>query len=532
VLPFPIEVFPERLQRYCRQLAAAMLAPLDFVGAAMLAVAGAAIGQSINIKLKRGWFETALLYIILVARPGKTKTPPSRAVAAPLSEIDKRLRKESDEKRQEWLEKKKAHDKGDSAPPGPEPPQLRAIVKDITRESLALILRDNPRGVLCDPDEASAWVASFNEYKGKGGADRQFWLSNHNSAPISVDRKGGRESIHVPFPFVSVLGGLPPGKLTALRDERGQDDGMVERILPGYPEEFPPQGWTEAELSEETEQLWSAVIELLFSVPMCQQDGGRRPYVAEFTPGGKRRWVDWFNAHAAEMDDPALSDCQAGAWSKMRMHAGRFALIMSRLRWACSVLFDRGISGNSWREAQHVLADPATLELSVKESDVDGAVKLAAYFKSHVWRVIHRLNGGIDEPDVRAVAGWIRRKRLATFREADVGNDLRRFRNRPELLGATLKSLAECGVIRPKKESHDPHAPGRKPTPTYDVHPDFLDAPENTGNTDNGPFGIAAENSGSPATPISGISSEFRRSQEQGAAPDPEPAPDFEEGDI
>jgi hypothetical protein len=219
-----VDVFPACLQAYARELAEATLAPLDFVGLSMLVAAGAAIGQSVNIKVKAGWFEPPLLNGILVAQPGKTKSPVVRAVVKPLTDIDRRLREESSLARDRWKDAKRAHDKDpdNEPPPGPGPPQLRAIVKDITRESLAVILADNPRGVLCDPDEATGWVASFNEYKGRSGSDRQFWLSVWGSAPVSVDRKGGRESIHVPFPFVSVLGGLPPDMRTSLRDERGR----------------------------------------------------------------------------------------------------------------------------------------------------------------------------------------------------------------------------------------------------------------------------------------------------------------------
>src|SRR5262249_56889084 len=96
---------------------------------------------------------------------------------------------------------------------------LRAVVKDVTRESLILILQDNPRGVLCDPDEASGWVASFNEYKGKNGSDRQFWLSVWSCNAVAVDRKGGRESHYVPHPFAPMMGGLPPSLLARLPHE-------------------------------------------------------------------------------------------------------------------------------------------------------------------------------------------------------------------------------------------------------------------------------------------------------------------------
>src|SRR5262249_25639754 len=156
--------------------------------------AGAAIGQSANIQVKRGWHEAPLLYMIITAPPGKAKTPAINRVVKPLTEIDRGLREKSARARQEWEEGKNGRSKEDfvtpigeelpelseatqAPPPVQEPPQLRAIVRDITRESLVIILKENPRGVLCDPDEASGWVASFNEYKGKGGSDRQFWLS-------------------------------------------------------------------------------------------------------------------------------------------------------------------------------------------------------------------------------------------------------------------------------------------------------------------------------------------------------------------
>src|SRR5262249_3786284 len=49
VRPFPVQVLPPPLRRYCREVAAATLAPVDLVGSTMLAVAGAAIGQSVQV---------------------------------------------------------------------------------------------------------------------------------------------------------------------------------------------------------------------------------------------------------------------------------------------------------------------------------------------------------------------------------------------------------------------------------------------------------------------------------------------------
>ncbi len=472
-LPFPVDVFPVALQRFCGELAEATLAPLDFVGLSMLVTAAAAIGQSLNIRVKREWNESPLLFGIIVAQPGKTKSPVVRAVVKPLTEIDRRMREDSARKREAWEERKKAHAKDDSKPPpGPEPPQLRAIVKDITRESLVIILADNPRGVLCDPDEASGWVASFDEYKGKGGSDRQFWLSVWGSTSVSVDRKGGRQSTYVPFPFVSVLGGLPPDMLTSLRDERGRNDGFLDRIIFSYPDLFPPQRWTERELSPEAESDWSDVIGRLFAIEMRLDGEKSLPRLVTFAPEAKATWVDWFNRHAAEMEDPGFSDRHAGAWSKLRAHAARFALILSRLRQACDPCPPEG--GDQ--------APPP-----VAAADVRGAVKLVDYFKSHLARIGHQMTAGIGSADAKALADWIKRHRLTTFRVAEVREHLRRFRDQPADLAAAVDALKALGAIRPRPEPPEPGKRGPKPSPAYDVHPDLLGAPDNSANSANSP---------------------------------------------
>jgi hypothetical protein len=464
-----------------------LLVALDFIGAAMLAVAGAAMGQSVNIAVNRKWTEAPLLFMILVGRPGRAKSPVIRLVVRPLAEIDRRLRQESLKAREAWEKAKKDYEKDpkNNPPPGPEPPQLRGLVKDITRESLCIILKDNPRGVLCDPDEADAWIASFNEYRGGKGRDRQFWLSIWSCTLVSVDRKGGRESIYVPFPLAAVLAGMPPGMLGGLSEERGREDGFLDRILPVFPEEsaVPRQHWTEADLAEDTEKAWTDAISRLHDTPMAidQASGEERPFFVTFTADGKRDWVAWFNAHADETSDPEFPDTQAGAWSKLRAHVARFALILSGLRWACSPASPR----------------PGPVD----SEDVQGAIKLANYFKSHLIRVRHEMTGGVASADAKAILDWIKRKRLASFREADVGANLRRYRESHRALSEALKALESAGAIRPRREAH---THGRHPTPTWEVHPELVRAPENPGNTGNGP---------SPAAPPtdSGISGNFRR---------------------
>ncbi len=488
---FPVQVFPPPLEAYARELAATLRAPLDFVGAAMMATAASAIGQSVNLRLTRTWTEAALFFLILVARPGTSKSPVIRSVVGPLAALDRRLREKSRRDRESWEGAKARHTKDTEAePPGPEPALLRAIVKDVTRAALVVVLQDNPRGVLCDPDEAKAWVNSFDEYKSRGGSDRQFWLSVWGCSPVSVDRKGGRESYSIAHPYVTVLAGLQPSLLAGLVDERGLDDGFTDRCLFVYPDAsaFPPQRWTEAELSERAERDWAEAIETLFAIQMVRDSDEEppRPYYVRFTETGGSEWVRWFNDHADEVDAPDFPDHQQGAWSKLRAHAARFALTLSLLRWACDPTADRR-------------PGPVTAE------DVRMAIALADYFKSHLKRASHEASGGLGDRDARVVLAWIRRRSSGTFREADVAADLRHYRERPRALTNALAVLTQAGVIRRSLAARR-KGPGRRPTPAYEVHPDLRCAPGNPENTSRGSEGDAAP-------PDSGISGNCRRTE-------------------
>ena len=459
---FPCDVFPRPLEAFCRLTAEAILAPVDYVGVAMLATAGTAVGQSVNLQVKRGWDEAPLLYAVIVGDPGRVKSPALRAATRPLMELDMRLRADSQRERARWEQEEADRARSGEGPPrGPEPPRRRVIVKDITRESLCLVLADNPRGVLCAPDEATAWVDSWNQYKSKGGNDEQFWLSLYSGEPVGVDRKGGRESIDVPHPFCAVVGSIQPDLLADLRDDRGRDNGFLDRIVFSYPEVFPERRWTETEVGEGCEGDWKRTIDRLHAVEMNPGDGRPTPWLARFTPEAKRRFVAWFNRNGQAMGQ---LDARPGSLSKAEARLARLALILSRLRLAS--------------DPRSTLLDPAGLGVPpVETEDVEGAVRLDAYFASHAERALHHMNRGtLHDPDARALLEWIRRCRRVEFKEKEAREDLKRFRVAPDALLKAIQSLSSSGLIRPKTRNQAAGTPGRKPSPAFDVHPSLHDS--------------------------------------------------------
>jgi hypothetical protein len=449
-LPFPVDVFPEPLQRFCRGAATVTLTPLDLAGAAMLAVASAAIGQSVQLQLKRSWYESTLLYMLIVGEPGRKKTPVISLVVKPLANIDAKLREESAERHAVWEDMKKTK----SPLAGIEPPQRRAIVKDITRETLVAILRDNPRGVLADPDEATAWISSFNEYKAKG-SDRQFWLSLWASKAVSVDRDSGRRSLLVKNPLATVLAGIPPDMVESLGEERGRNDGFLDRNLFVFPVVFPEQKWTEAELDEGDETSWHTVIDKLHAQEMFfDPEHGIRPNRVLLTKEAKAAWIEFYNAHNKEVASEDMPAGGRGIWAKMEGYCARFALILSRLRLAMNPDCDFGLRN-----------DPVSLE------DMQGAIKLANYFKGNALRVNSLMTGGTGSNEAMILLAWIKRKGVKQFRLAEAREDLRRrFPDLPSL-ASPIRVLVEAGAIRPKIDPVNPRKTGPKPTPMYEVRP-------------------------------------------------------------
>ena len=476
---FPIDVFPTPLQAYAAELAAATQTPVDMAAGVMLAAASAAIGQSFQLELKSSWKESPLLYLMLVVPPGGKKTPVTHLVLEPLYAIDARLRQCNLVSYRKWGYAMLSHRVNHEYSLRPEEPRRRRlVVRDIAREPLCILVRDNPRGLLCVPDEGTAWIASFNEYKGKG-ADRKFWLSNHSGSPVSVDRKAHRESFHLEYPFVSVVAGIQPEMLSTLCEEQGRDDGLLDRILFVMPDPsaWPQQRWSPATPTEQGKKMWTDVIEKLYAREMvCERtDPSERkstnpppessrsqwPRPVQFSPEGERAWGVLYDWLGSALDAPRCTPSRRAALSKAIGASARLALILSRLRLA--------------------LKPKGDLNGPVEPEDVQAAARLIRYFDAMRARVDATLGGsGAQTPAARIVA-WLRRNARTQFCESDLRSDLRRSLNDDER-AIGLQELQAGGVIRPlagagSGSGSGSSRPGRKPSDAYEVHPELFAAP-------------------------------------------------------
>src|SRR5262249_4217075 len=128
VEPFPVDVFPPALQDYLQQCAESLGCPVDYVGGAVLAVVGAAIGNTWRLLLRGtegdGWSEKANGWVVLVGDPGSAKTPAMNAVVSPLQAID-------EQQSQAWDQKQAGERRGRP---------LQATADDCTTEAMVKVL--------------------------------------------------------------------------------------------------------------------------------------------------------------------------------------------------------------------------------------------------------------------------------------------------------------------------------------------------------------------------------------------------------
>jgi len=250
VNPFPTFIFPSPFKEFIEQCSEAFGCDDAFVATPILALLSSIVGGSKKINITGEWFESASLYIALIAQPGSMKTPIANFIKSFISEITTSLDEKNAQEENRFekdsikykidLEIYKAETKGGN-PNFPFPDQVAPkimhdfFLEDTTTEALAERLYYNPKGILLFKDELVSWITSFNQYKGGTGSDKQFFLSAWSNSMTSVARKSKRTKI-TNKPYLVVYGAIPPDQLDVFTKQ--DNDGFIDRILFSFPKPF------------------------------------------------------------------------------------------------------------------------------------------------------------------------------------------------------------------------------------------------------------------------------------------------------
>lgn len=271
--PLHPDHLPSFLQPWIVDVCQRMQVPLEFVAAPAIVAVSSIIGRKIAIKPLRNddWTVIPNLWGMLVADPGSMKSAAMNQALRPLNALEKKSRSDFEKACQQeaihqkdvtleiealkqsikldWsqgigrqIENKKEEIKLLQAEECRTPlKEKRHKTNDPTIEKLAVILKDNPQGLLLLRDELSGWLESLAK-SGREGS-REFYLEAWNgNGSFSFDRIG-RGSTFTESICLSIFGGIQPERLKKYFDRyensHGQD-GFIERFqLSMYPDPLP-----------------------------------------------------------------------------------------------------------------------------------------------------------------------------------------------------------------------------------------------------------------------------------------------------
>jgi putative DNA primase/helicase len=233
VPPFPLRLLPEPFGTFAADVADRMQLPSDFVAIPLLVSAATMLGRDLRITPKRhdDWTERACLWGATIGIPSALKSPAAAEAMRPVRKMQAEAWERYDAARREWRRRQKAGDTDDEA----EPRFEALIVNDTTVEALANTILENPRGVMLQRDELSAFFSGMNKYRNHGGDDRQFYLQCWSGGAHRVDRVS-KPPIYVDDLFLAIFGTLQP-EVMRRAFKGGDEDGMTARFgLLAYPD--------------------------------------------------------------------------------------------------------------------------------------------------------------------------------------------------------------------------------------------------------------------------------------------------------
>lgn len=331
--PFPLDALPRIVRDYVAAGGNALRVDPTYLALPALVSLGGLIGNTRTMRIKESWHEPSVFWGALVAESSTLKSPAQSLAVRPLEALEETLWENNAAAlkmhkidTQAWKADRSNHMSEPPEPPSPE----RLIVSDITIESLADRLKDNPRGLTLIRDELSGWLTSFGRYAKGGQSDNELarWLEVFRAHSIIIDRKtADRQTICVPHAAVSVLGTIQPRIAQQLFSKSFFSSGMAARILFAMPPRT-KKSWTEDVIPKSTERDYLSLFEAIYKQTEDERRGrGGWTQLVEFNDGGKKAWVAFYNEWA---DRQAESHSERTyALSKLEGYAARFAMLLA-----------------------------------------------------------------------------------------------------------------------------------------------------------------------------------------------------------
>lgn len=356
---FPTDILGTFWGDRAKQWARNAAAPIDYSAMTILTGASALIGNARWVQPKPGWSEPPVLWCTLVGDPSSNKSPAMGPLSGLMSELEQDWIPEYEDALRDFEASKKRAlmarktweaemaELAENATEDTEYPSMpkaavepakpirrRAMVSDVTLESLLTTLSGNPKGLLNLRDELSGWFTNLSRYT--QGSDRPAWLEAYGGRPYTVDRvKYDGAPLYVRRFSVSILGGIQPGRLLDIL--KSTEDGLQARFMFCWPDVEPKQMSIEPEEDNGATMAMKKLSDLTLDL---DKKGNPVPIVCPMT---KKAW-DYFCQWDFERqsENTSASDSLRAAYGKARGLVARLALVLEHMWWAADDMDEYG----------------------------------------------------------------------------------------------------------------------------------------------------------------------------------------------
>ena len=329
---FPLDIFPAELQTYIKACNESLNNSIDYMACSLLFLTSIIIGNSLELEVKRGWKESANLWMSLVGKAGVGKTPSISSITFPLSRLNNIEIKKHIEDAQKYENYMNMNEKEKAMSSVVEKPKkTQFIVNDVTLEALVELHNENPNGIGVLKDELAGFFKDMNKYR--EGGDLEHWLSSWSGKEINLNRKTAKSSF-VEKAFLPIMGGIQPSILDAFHTDENKDNGFLDRMLFTFPE-IEIERYSDKEMSQQVLDWYESYINTFYQSTkrnIKYSEGGTiEPITAKFTPEANAEWIRIFNEITDVQNGEDEAESMKSMLPKQKAYICRFALIINTL---------------------------------------------------------------------------------------------------------------------------------------------------------------------------------------------------------
>lgn len=238
---FPIEIFPIEFQEFVTDFATCFNVEPGLIASMAMTILSGAIGNTVKISAKSSYQAIPFLWLVVIARSGKGKSPPMDA----LMDYVGRLQSKTDQ--------------GSTI--------TDYMTNDCSVPALADMFYRSGRGIIIHRDEISGLILGLDQYKG----DRERYLELLMGHAWNRNRKN--VSTKIPNTGAAIIGGIQPKILSRVFKDDAFDDGLFPRFLV-YPLEERQLRFSREDISEEHQQYWKQLLDKCYGIPLKHDEDG------------------------------------------------------------------------------------------------------------------------------------------------------------------------------------------------------------------------------------------------------------------